>query len=127
MGLLKGLFKRKEGGTFFGNVIRGVGDKFTGGMMSVVNPAPIGLNQSSQPNAQLQNTAYQSGGLLGSLVNAQTNNSLPDTFESAKKEGTKALVMYYLKAYWYILAIPVIYLTYMLIKKYGKTKPKRRY
>lgn len=40
MGLFKNIFKKKPGGTFVGNMLRGIGDKFTGGLVSAAFPAP---------------------------------------------------------------------------------------
>ncbi|MCG8329801.1 MAG: hypothetical protein MI974_19045 [Chitinophagales bacterium] len=38
--MFKKLFKKKPGGTFVGNLLRGVGDNFTGGIYSKVFKAP---------------------------------------------------------------------------------------
>ena len=40
MGFFKKIFKRKPGGTFVGKLIRGVGDNFTGGLVSAIAPVP---------------------------------------------------------------------------------------
>lgn len=39
-GKLKGLFKKKEGGSALGNALRFIGDKFTGGTYSSIFPKP---------------------------------------------------------------------------------------
>lgn len=42
------LFKKKEGGSFLGNVIRKVGDTFTGGMVSNLMPKPTASDVIAQ-------------------------------------------------------------------------------
>lgn len=40
MGCVRDLFQTKPGGTLFGNILRGVGDHFTGGVYSAIFPRP---------------------------------------------------------------------------------------
>lgn len=49
-GKLKNLFKKKEGGTFVGNLLRKAGDTFTGGAYSSLFPKPTAQDVASQSN-----------------------------------------------------------------------------
>lgn len=48
-GKLKGLFKKKEGGSALGNALRFVGDKFTGGTYSSLFPKPTDKDIEKDP------------------------------------------------------------------------------
>lgn len=47
-GKLKGLFKKKEGGTLVGNLLRKVGDTVTGGVYSNIFPKPTASDVAKQ-------------------------------------------------------------------------------
>lgn len=47
-GKLKGLFKKKEGGTLVGNLLRKVGDTVTGGVYSNIFPKPNASDVAKQ-------------------------------------------------------------------------------
>lgn len=47
MSFFKKIFKKKPGGTFVGNILRGVGDKFTGGIYSSIFPRPAAKAQTA--------------------------------------------------------------------------------
>lgn len=49
MGFLKNVFKRKEGGTFFGNIIRTVAKTYTGGILG----SGAQMKQPSQPQGEM--------------------------------------------------------------------------
>lgn len=52
MGFFKKLFKKKAGGTLVGNLFRGAGDAFTGGVYSSVFPQPDNVAGAiANPNA----------------------------------------------------------------------------
>lgn len=83
MGLFKKLFAKQPGGSVFGNLLRGVGDKFTGGLYSSVfkapskdapnrpaSPASIVAPQPAAPSSGFMakvkgNLAYVIGGIAG--------------------------------------------------------------
>lgn len=43
MGFWSKLFKKKEGGTTFGNILRAVGNHYTGGLYSIAFPVPLSM------------------------------------------------------------------------------------
>lgn len=45
---LRDIFKKKEGGRVIGNLIRKVGDQFTGGMVSKIIPKPTAADVAEQ-------------------------------------------------------------------------------
>lgn len=59
MAFLKGLFKKKPGGTFFGNLIRGVANKATGGILGT-GAHMIPLGSTTETGGPSINTAAAS-------------------------------------------------------------------
>lgn len=77
MGFFKKLFKRKPGGTMFGNLLRGVSSQVTGGILG----SGIGLQQWEQKEAQKahnqqqianQQAALNAGKQFGAAINNQS-------------------------------------------------------
>jgi hypothetical protein len=118
MGLFKNIMKKKPGGTLVGNLVRGVANNLSGGVIgSGVNRLPTEVSNGANLTAQnqmkvLQETAGK--GLADSpLINGFTNQ--------VANNSTKQV----LRKYWYILAIPVIgipVLVWLIMRK----KPQRR-
>lgn len=73
MGLFQKLFKRQPGGSIVGNILRGVGDKVTGGLVSKLLPAPKTESQNAIEEAA--KTINANKGINGGLV--------PDTSKPA--------------------------------------------
>lgn len=101
MGFLSGLFKKKPGGTFFGNLIRGVTSSATGGMLgSGANRIELGQTKTNAqlaaesaaagttPNPYVQGTAppptVQSGTVQTSGAFDQLNQSMGGIVEKLK-------------------------------------------
>lgn len=55
-GKLKNLFKKKEGGTVIGNLLRKAGDTFTGGAYSALFPKPTAADVAKQQGVALPQT-----------------------------------------------------------------------
>lgn len=45
MGWFKNLFKKKVGGTVFGNILRNVGNRYSAGLYSIAFPVPLSLRE----------------------------------------------------------------------------------
>lgn len=97
MGFLSGLFKRKKGGTFVGNLIRGVANKATGGVLG--NGADLAKWEAEQAQKEFdkqyqetkaklaQNQAYNQGSTLGNQFNVMDAND--PRVGATKKEAMK--------------------------------------
>lgn len=103
MGFFKNLFKKKKGGTLLGNLVRGVANKASGGILGngvqlAKNDAKIEqreYNQAVQVEAQRQlakNPAFQAGQTATSKITIPGVPSIP----SESKMDLKA----YAKKYW---------------------------
>ena len=79
MGLFQKLFKRQPGGSIVGNILRGVGDKFTGGLVSKLIPAPKSDSQTALDKAV---ETINSG-------NKGINPLVPDTAKPDTGKGKK--------------------------------------
>lgn len=134
MGFFKTLFKKKKGGTFFGNLIRGAANKATGGILGngvqlAKNDAKIEqreYNQAVQAQVQKQlraSQAYQAGQTATPSVVGKSANlraTLPG--ESDTPSG-KTDVGAWLKKNWYFVAGPVgLIVVVVLAMKAGKSK-----
>lgn len=115
MGLFKNLFKRKKGGTLVGNLIRGVANSATGGILGngsmLIKDEPV-----NNPTIKVANpNAYQIGQNLG--VNATPY--VKPHLDSLEKEAE----LNYLKKNWWKLLIglvSIIGLTVLILKKSNK-------
>ncbi len=76
MGLLKNIFKKKPGGSVVGNLLRGVADKFTGGLASQIFKPKIAAGGIDQDELQksIQNGI---GGLLAQQQQKQIQTIVP--------------------------------------------------
>lgn len=78
-GKLKNLFKKKEGGTFVGNLLRKAGDMATGGAYSSLFPKPTAADVAKQSGEVLAKPSTQSIGGMSTRgmeidINASTGN-----------------------------------------------------
>lgn len=127
MGFFKKLFKKKENGTFFGNLLRGAANKATGGLLG--NGVALQAWQAKQDQKLLeqqqadyikQQQAQQIGGLVGSTLQphfnqASTNSTLARGFQN-QQIGAWA------KRNWYFIAIPVVAVTGLIIYLFKKKR-----
>ncbi|TJY33384.1 hypothetical protein [Pontimicrobium aquaticum] len=131
MGLFGNLFKKKKGGTFFGNLLRGVSSAATGGILgsgaglakweAEQNQKEYDAAVKKQAQEMLKNNpAYNAGRNLGEpyagAINQAVNNS------EAAKELQNQQVKAWFKRNWYYLvgAIVVIGGIWWYMKKGGK-------
>lgn len=144
MGFLKKMFKKKPGGTFFGNLVRGTASKYTGGILG--NGKHMVPLQGDDAPTQTQEIGRLTGETAGTyaetkigadrLLNRITSSTggknvldsitdvLGDIGTTTADKSFKGL----LKKYWWlaiILAIPIIWLIFFLISKlFGSKKSK---
>lgn len=119
MSFLSKIFKKKKGGTLVGNLIRGVANSASGGILG------NGQNmKKDEPSEQIQlpitqNPTYQAGQNIGQKVNDAVYQ-IPQVQQiqaSVQKE--------WLKKNWYLLAFPlllILYLGYQNLKLKTKIK-----
>ena len=124
MGLFKNLFAKKPGGSFLGNIIRGVGDTFTGGMVSKILPPPPRETEADKIVKELA----KSGALTPAPLSAPARglSSLSDANTTVPDAGDKLSFTDKLKKYWYYVAGGVAVLggiVWALLPK----KKRRRY
>ncbi len=135
MGLLKNIFKKKPGGTFVGNLIRGVASKVTGGISDLVLKAPSGAVDPQQAQV-VENVAtpiaQQVNKTVIPVLNAELGNpngTVQDVATSIVESSTKTAmqtVKEQLKKYWWILLIPGGLLLWWIVKKLRHHKSSRR-
>lgn len=116
VGFFKKLFKRKKGGTFFGNLLRGVSSTATQGVLG--GGSDLARWEEKQAIAEQQaydkaqagravksSTGFRTGQELGAPLGAKTQ-ALANTPEG--KEIQKNLVMGWLKKKWYLVVTPIV-------------------
>ncbi len=129
MGLFSGIFKRKPGGTMFGNLLRGVAHQASGGVLGngvmMISQEDAGKrdNAGIQPNVnpylQQATGAFLHGGATGlnNLNQTGTNasNTYGGTFASnAQAGGIKSVAMQYGK---YLVIIAGVLVFFFMLKK----------
>lgn len=120
MGFFKKIFKKKKGGTFFGNLIRGASSAATGGILgSGADLAKWEQNQyqKEQVLAEKQQNALQLGRSFGKrfepYFQGVTNSPAA---ERIKNDAAKD----WIKKNWWMIALPVVVLlgaVYFIAKK----------
>lgn len=134
MGFFKNIFKKKKGGTFFGNLIRGVSSKATGGILgsgaelAKWEAEQAQKEQDAMLKQQIENTsAYKAGSAIGLTAKPYVDGALASPpVENAKK----AMILDWLKANWLKIIVPIVLLTGLIIwlfrrKKKRNNKQKR--
>lgn len=125
---LKDIFKRKPGGTFVGNLIRGAVQKYTGGALG--NGA-LKISQDEYDLKALTDADYQSKygkTKTGVVLNNQPiNKDILSVEQQADKFSEQSMdklkkdsIIGYLKKYWYIALLPaglLILAIFKLIKR----------
>lgn len=113
----KDLFKKKEGGTFVGNLIRGAANKATGGMLG--NGVMLSKNATE---------AIATG--VGAGVAAANATADKPKVDTSKMKWKEALALGYAKQYilqrWYYIAIPVVILGIVVWYFIKKAKNKKK-
>jgi hypothetical protein len=119
MGFLSKVFKKKKGGTLFGNLIRGVANTASGGILG--NGAQM-LKDSPADKVILpvsQNPTYVGGQNIGQTVNEQIQQ-IPQV-----QSIQNSVQMQWVKKNWYLLAMPVLLILYLLFQN-SKLKTKTK-
>ncbi len=119
MGFFKNIFKKKKGGTLFGNLIRGVANKASGGVLG--NGEQLAKWEAEQAQKEqeamvqqqiLNSTAYKAGSVIGA-------GAQPTIDKVANSDGVQdakqTLIMAWLKANAMKIVLPVILLTILII------------
>jgi len=116
MGFLSGLFKRKEGGTFFGNLIRGAASNATGGLLGQGKDLAkwqSGQEQSDYEEALaknqqliLQSQGYNDGVALSNDPANALKEFTQNSSEAQKFQNGQ--VTAWLKRNWLMVTIPLV-------------------
>lgn len=112
MGFFSKIFKKKKGGTFFGNLIRGVASTATGGVLGSGKKlaewqAKEEQKEYEQALAEQQALIKNSAGYKqGADIAQPFSGVLTDSPEAKKLQNNQ--VKAWLKRNWYIVAIPVV-------------------
>jgi len=148
MALLKKLFQKKPGGTFFGNLIRTTASKFSGGLSDMVLKAPplnapSGSVEQLKNQQQLQNVESYATPLANTLSKklipqlndtlGNPNGSVKDVANSLVESASNTAfetIKERLKKYWWLLLIPGGLIVFLIINKSKNRKSylrSRRY
>lgn len=134
---LGGLFKRKPGGTFFGNLLRKTAGAATGGILG--NGAMM-ISQEDADKRDLSDSDYiakygmtKAGAVIPTIqpqrqilpVQQQLDNSLKQQFDKAKEDTKKKGFKEFLNKYWWALLAPLGLLILTIIY-FAKPRKKRR-
>lgn len=129
MGFLDGLFKKKRGGTFVGNLLRGAANTVSDGLIG--NGAQLSKWESEQDELDykeqykkrkeslLDNPAYNIGNQIGNA----SNKHLPPIDEDVRKNVTSNAIGVLLKKYALYIAgglLALILCIWFIIKKLAK-------
>lgn len=118
MGFFKNIFKKKKGGTFFGNLLRAGSSAVTGGILG----SGAGLRKWEAEQAQKEQDAYykslaEKGSNIGQTLGDSVKNNMGNEEE---EKGFLAI----LKKYWYWFAAGLVALIVLLWFAFGKRKNK---
>lgn len=99
MSVFKKLFQKQAGGSIVGNILRGVGDKFTGGAYSQIFTKPKGKGDAPDVQ-QVVNTITAAAAKLPGGAASNTGTGTPPIDAGGEKPGFMDTV----KKYWYYFA-----------------------
>lgn len=128
MGFFKKLFKRKKGGTFFGNLIRGVSNKASGGILGSGSGLAAWEEKQALKEQQAminqQARARHIGGKIGSQLKPHVDKAMQS---KEAKDIEKAFTAAWFKKNWLKVIIPVVLLTILIIWLVRRgNNPRRR-
>lgn len=132
MGFFGNLFKKKKGGTFFGNLLRGASNIATGGILG--SGAQLAKNDEKLAQAEFEkakalenansknSTAFQIGAALGSPLKKPFNKVVTESDASKKLQNQQ--IMAWFKRNWIKIVggIVSIVAIIFLIKKFKRVK-----
>ena len=122
MGFFNNLFKKKKGGTFVGNLIRGVANTATNGALgtgSELAQWEYDQQQQLQQQQQQQQTSTNLGNLIGSQLEPTVTNFVQNS-QTAKNLQNQQVSAWFKRNVYYILAPVVLVVLYMFYKKKSK-------
>jgi hypothetical protein len=125
MGFFKKLFRRKKGGTFFGNLIRGVTNKFSGGILG--QGQDLAKWEQKEYDKQVRNDIRKSNAFIkGQSIAQPYADKLNNT--QVVKDAKLSLAMSWLKKYRWHIGIPAVIVVGYLVYNKMSSRPnyKRR-
>ncbi|WAC02507.1 hypothetical protein N7U66_01990 [Lacinutrix neustonica] len=122
MGFFKNLFKKKPGGTFFGNLLRKGANVATGGILG--NGAGLAAWEAKQAQQQEQADmiAWQNSQKIGSALGNMAKPFVEPVIDKGSEAGAKVWLM---KNWWKVLIPVVVVITAIIL--IVKRKPRRGY
>lgn len=119
----KDIFKRKEGGTLLGNMVRGVVNNASGGLLG--NGAlMLKPGQTVAANNTAAAKAVGASAVTFNAVAGTSSGAAPasGSFGASVKSGA---VLQWIKEHWYIVALPVVgVLAWFIVRKNKKHSRK---
>lgn len=112
MGFFKNIFKRKKGGTFFGNLIRGVASTATGGLLGTGKD--LAEWQSKTEQKEYQQALAENQRLIQQSVAFKQGSEIAQPFSQVitNSPEAKQLQNQQAKAWftrnWWVVAIPLV-------------------
>lgn len=133
MSFFKNLFKRKPGGTFFGNLLRGVANKATGGLLG--NGAMM-ISQEDADKRDLSDADFIAKyGKTKTNVPVQSvqpnpnimsvSQSLDNNTKNQVNDGKRQALMETIKKRWYLVLFPVVLIIVLAIKAFKNPRKRR--
>lgn len=113
-----GIFKKKPGGTFMGNIIRGAANKFSGGVLG--NGAGL-MQADSQQHTPIVNMDAIKGNVFDALGGAVDKSP---TVKKALVEGVWSKYKFYILG---AVATIVAITAFLVTRKKKYSAPKRRF
>ena len=118
MGFFKKLFKRKKGGTLFGNLIRKVSSKATGGVLG----SGSGLKRWEAEQAQKEQNQAISNAVAQATAGMKKTSSFQKIGDDVMKDIEKEKKKEWLKKNWWMIAIPAVVMIGLVFALFRKDK-----
>lgn len=123
MGFFSNIFKKKKGGTFFGNLVRGVANTATGGILGTgkelatwqAKTEESEYNKALAENQRLieQSKGFGMGSEMGAPLKGEVDNFMNDS--DVAKQVQNQQVQAWVSRNWWVIALPVVGVTALVI------------
>lgn len=120
MGFFKNIFKKKKGGTFFGNLLRGASNKLSGGVLGngkQLAKQDLKFEQAEYDKLVRQSPAYKQGASAAQPLASRLENT------AEVKDAKKSLALAWIKKNWWMIVAPLVLIvgvTFFISKRKAK-------